>query len=74
MPNVIGWQATRPSQKGARQMTGNPRKTGFGLVGLLIASLVVVAPQPTEAHRQDAPRDAKPDVGTVRGTLVYRFG
>jgi hypothetical protein len=55
-------------------MTGNPRKTGFGLVGLLIASLVVVAPQPTEAHRQDAPRDAKPDVGTVRGTLVYRFG
>jgi hypothetical protein len=55
-------------------MTGNPRKTGFGLVGLLIASLVVVAPQPTEAHRQDAPRAAKPDVGTVRGTLVYRFG
>ncbi len=54
-------------------MTTNPRKVGWCLAGLLAASLVVVAQQATgaAARGQDASKGNRPDVGTVRGTLVY---
>jgi hypothetical protein len=52
-------------------MTIHPWKTGVCLVGLLVASVVVIAQQQAHAQSQDAPRDSKPDVGTIRGTLVF---
>lgn len=57
-------------------MKANPRKAGVCLVGLLAASLVVVAQQGTlaKAHGQNAPREARPDVGAVRGIIVYSSG
>ena len=55
-------------------MRANPRKAGRCLVGLLAASLVVVAQQNAGAARQAPARSNRPDVGTVRGTLVYGGG
>jgi hypothetical protein len=55
-------------------MTASPWRTGLCLVGLLAASLVVVAPLRARAHPQNAPRGVRPDVGTVRGTLVVGSG
>jgi hypothetical protein len=54
-------------------MTSNPGKAAV-VVGLLMASLVVMASRPVHAHRQNAPRTARPDVGAVRGTIVFGAG
>jgi hypothetical protein len=52
-------------------MTSN-RAEAAVVVGLLMAALAVSTPRPIHAQRQDAPRAVAPDVGTVRGTLLYR--
>jgi hypothetical protein len=55
-------------------MTTNPRNAGMWLVGLLVASLAVIAQQQTHGKRLDAPRGGRPDVGMVRGTIVFGSG
>lgn len=52
-------------------MRATPRRTGLYLVGLLVASLAVVAQSHIHAQSQDVPPGTRPDVGTVRGTLVF---
>jgi hypothetical protein len=52
-------------------MRANRRKAGLCLVGLLVASFLVVTPQQTRAQRPETARGENPDVGTVRGTLVF---
>jgi hypothetical protein len=52
-------------------MRANRRKAGLCLVGLLVASFLVVTPQQTRAQRPETARGEDPDVGTVRGTLVF---
>ena len=57
-------------------MTTSSRKFALCLAALLVASFAVVA-QPAiqeDASGQNAPKAIRPDVGTVRGTIVYGAG